>query len=284
MTMRERWLSRLLRWGGALCIFLSLAFLFILIVQILLQGLSSLNAQFLTSYPSRFPDRSGVLSALAGTLWLMGLTALISIPIGIMTAIFIEEYLPQGFWTRAFRLNIFNLAGVPSILFGVLGLAVFVRGFEMGRSILAGALTISLMILPTIIVATCEALRSVPGSIRQAAFGVGATRRQVVWGQVLPVALPGIITGVILALSRAIGEAAPLIMVGALTFVAFVPTNIFDSFTTLSIQIFSWASRPQVEFQQVASAGIILLLLVTLGMNALAIYLRIRSSKLRSSL
>lgn len=284
MTMRERWLSGLLRWGGALCIFLSLAFLFILIVQILLQGLSSLNAQFLTSYPSRFPDRSGVLSALAGTLWLMGLTALISIPIGIMTAIFIEEYLPQGFWTRAFRLNIFNLAGVPSILFGVLGLAVFVRGFEMGRSILAGALTISLMILPTIIVATCEALRSVPGSIRQAAFGVGATRRQVVWGQVLPVALPGIITGVILALSRAIGEAAPLIMVGALTFVAFVPTNIFDSFTTLSIQIFSWASRPQVEFQQVASAGIILLLLVTLGMNALAIYLRIRSSKLRSSL
>jgi phosphate transport system permease protein len=284
MTLGERIKSGLLEWGGALCIFLSLAFLLILIVQILVQGLSSLDIQFLTSYPSRFPERSGVLSALAGTLWLMGLTAVVSIPLGIMTAVFMEEYLPGGFWTRALRLNIFNLAGVPSILFGVLGLAVFVRGFEMGRSLLAGALTISLMILPTIIVATSEALRSVPAAIRQAAFGVGATRRQVIWGQILPVAMPGIITGVILALSRAIGEAAPLIMVGALTFVAFVPTNVFDSFTTLAIQVFSWASRPQVEFQEVAAAGIILLLLITLGMNALAIYLRIRSSKVRSSL
>jgi phosphate transport system permease protein len=284
LTLREKVKSALLEWGGALCIFLGLAFLLMLIIQILVQGLGSLDIQFLTSYPSRFPERSGVLSALTGTLWLMGLTALISIPLGIMTAVFMEEYLPTGFWTRVLRLNIFNLAGVPSILFGVLGLAIFVRWFGMGRSLLAGALTISLMILPTIIVATGEALRSVPAAIRQAAFGVGATRRQVVWGQVLPVAMPGIITGVILALSRAIGEAAPLIMVGALTFVAFVPTNVFDSFTTLSIQIFSWASRPQVEFQEVAAAGIILLLLITLGMNALAIYLRIRSSKIGSSL
>ena len=282
MKLSERVKSIGLEWAGVLCVFITLSFLFVLVVQTLVHGIGVIDFGFLSSFPSRFPERSGVLSALVGTAWLMSLTALVSVPLGVMTAVFIEEYLPQSLWTRLLRVNIFNLAGVPSILFGVLGLAVFVRYFGMGRSLLSGALTISLMILPTIVVATCEAIRSVPDSLRHAGFGVGATRRQVVWGQVLPVALPGIITGVILALSRAMGEAAPLIMVGALTFVAFLPTSPFDSFTTLAIQIFSWASRPQVEFQAVAAGGIILLLLITLGMNGLAIYLRIRSAKMRS--
>jgi len=284
MKRLERMKSIAFQWGGLLCVLLSLSFLFLLIAQIFQQGAGAIDGHFLTSYPSRFPERSGVLSALAGTFWLMILTALVSIPLGVMTAVYIEEYLASGLWARLLRINIFNLAGVPSILFGVLGLAVFVRAFEMGRSLMAGALTVSLMILPTIIVASCEALRAVPLSLRQAAFGVGATRRQVVFGQVLPAAVPGIVTGVILALSRAMGEAAPLIMVGALTYVAFVPTSVSDSFTTLAIQIFTWASRPQEDFQRLAAGGIILLLVVTLGMNACAVYLRIKSSRMKASL
>ncbi len=281
MRFWERIKAFLVSGGGILCVFLSLTFLFVLVSQVLIGGLSVLNWKFLSSYPSRFPEEAGVLSAIAGTFWLMSLTALIAIPLGIMTGVFLEEYLQRGFWAKILRINVYNLAGVPSILYGVLGLGIFVRAMGLGRSVLAGALTASFMILPVIIVATAEAIRAVPNSLRHAAFAVGATKRQVIWGHVLPSASPGIITGVILALARAMGEAAPLILVGALTFVAFVPKSVMDSFTVLSIQIFNWADRPQVAFHALAAGGIILLLLITLGMNAIAIYFRTKAVKPR---
>ena len=245
-----------------------------MLVSVGADGLGRVSGSFLNSYPSRFPEEAGIKSALFGTLWLMGLTALFAVPIGIGTAIYLEEFASRNWLTKVIETNINNLAGVPSIIYGLLGLTLFVRVMEFGRSVLAGSLTMSLLILPIIIVAGREGLRAVPPSIREAALAVGATPWQAVRFQVLAPAMPMMLTGVILALSRAIGETAPLITIGALTYVAFVPDGPLSPFTVLPIQIFNWTSRPQVEFARTAAAGIVVLLGVLLTMNAIAITLR----------
>ena len=251
----------------------------ILIFQVGADGLPWLDWKFLNNFPSRFPERAGVKSALYGTLWVVSLTALIALPTGVLAAIYLEDYAPKSRLTRIIDINIANLAGVPSIVYGILGLAIFVRFLGLERSVLAGALTMSLLILPVIIISSKEAIRAVPSSIRLAAYAVGATQWQVVRFHVLPAAIPGILTGVILALSRAIGETAPLIMIGALTYVAFVPEGPMDEFTALPIQIFNWTSRPQAEFHELAAAGIIVLLAVLLTMNALAVLIRYKGTR-----
>lgn len=257
----------------------AVALLALLVYQVCSIGLPWLDMQFLESYPSRFPEKAGIKSALMGTLWLVSLTALIAIPVGVLAAVYLEEYARPTRFTQFININIANLAGVPSIVYGILGLAIFVRFFALERSVISGALTMSLLIMPVIIIAAKEAIRAVPGSLRQAAYAVGATPWQVIRSHVLPSALPGILTGVILAISRAIGETAPLIMIGALTYVAFVPEGPMDEFTALPIQIFNWTSRPQEEFHELASAGIVVLLAVLLMMNAVAVYIRYRGSK-----
>jgi len=259
----------------------SVAWVGVLILGVLLfhvtwEGFPWLDMQFINDFPSRFPKKAGINSALFGTLWLIGFTALFSVPIGIGAGIYLEEFGNKNYFSRFVDLNISNLAGVPSIVYGMLGMVIFVRWFGLGESVLAGALTMSLLILPIIIIATREALRAVSGTIRQAAFALGATRWQTVYSHVLPQAFPGILTGIILALSRAIGETAPLIMIGALTYVAFVPEGPMDEFTALPIQIFNWASRPQKEFHELAAAGILVLLFVLLLMNSIAVIIRHR--------
>lgn len=273
--------SRLLRGQVfALLCFVSalvgLLLLGLLLFDVVAEGGSKVTPGFLDSYPSRFPDRAGVKSALWGTLWVMGITALFCVPVGVAAAIYLEEYARPTRLNRFIQTNIYNLAGVPAIIYGILGLALFVRGLQLERSVLSGGLTLGLMSLPVVIISTQEALRSIPFSIREAAYGVGSTRWQMVRHHLLPASLPGILTGSILALSRAIGEAAPLIVIGALTFIAFTPASPFDPFTTLPVQIFNWASRPQAEFQAVAAGGIIVLLGVLLAMNAAAILVRNR--------
>lgn len=258
---------------------LCMVLLAVLLVQATWEGLPWLDWQFVTDFPSRFPERAGIKSALYGTLWLISFTAAFSIPIGVAAAIYLEEYARASRINSLIEVSIANLAGVPSIVYGILGLAIFVRWLSLGRSVLAGAMTMSLLILPVIIIASREALRAVPASIRQAALALGATSWQTIRHHVLPAALPGILTGTILALSRAIGETAPLIMIGALTYVAFVPTGPMDAFTALPIQIFNWVSRPQQEFHQLAAAGIIVLLAVLLLMNAAAVIIRQRSQR-----
>ncbi|ABW18664.1 phosphate ABC transporter permease PstA [Alkaliphilus oremlandii] len=249
--------------------------LFLLIFQVLRTGLEWINWDFITSMPSRFPQKAGIFSALVGSIWTIGLTALFSLPIGVGTAIYLEEYADKRTWhNKVLQLNISNLAGVPSIVYGILGLTVFVRFFNFERSILSGALTLTLLILPVIIVSAQEAIKSVPNSLREGSLALGVTKWQTVTGVVLPYALPGILTGSILAISRAMGEAAPLIMVGAAGYVAFLPRGPMDSFTVLPIQIFNWTSRPQAEFQNIASAGIIVLMFLLLSANAVAIILR----------
>jgi phosphate transport system permease protein len=271
--------ARLFRALCAAMTWSAVVILAVLLVHITRQGIRWVDWQFLTSFPSRFPDQAGIKSALVGTLWLIGLTALISIPFGVAAAIYLEEYARRGKVSTFIQINIANLAGVPSIVYGMLGLVIFVRFLALGRSVLAGALTMSMLVLPVIIIASREAIRAVPSSIRQAAFALGATRWQTVRHHVLPSALPGILTGVILALSRAIGETAPLVMIGALTYVAFLPEGPLDSFTALPIQIFNWASRPQEEFHSLAAGGIIVLLVVLLAMNASAILIRQRTQR-----
>ena len=258
------------------CLLVGLVTLLTLLIDVLRDGLARLSGEFLTRLDSRLPTRAGIKPALVGTAWLMGLVALISFPIGVGAALYLEEFAPRNRFTSFIEINVANLAAVPSIIYGLLGLAVFVRFMNLGRSILAGALTLVLLILPVLIVASREALRAVPDSIRQGALAVGATRWQTAWYQTLPAALPGTLTGVILGLSRAIGETAPLITLGALTYVNFVPSDPLDRFTAMPIQIFNWVSRPQTEFQHTAAAGIILLLGFLLVMNGLAIYLRNR--------
>ena len=252
----------------------------VLLIDIGLDGLPRLSWDFVTSYPSRFASRAGILSALMGTLWVMGFTALFSFPLGVGTAIYLEHYAPKSRAMDIVQLNIANLAGVPSVVYGILGLTVFVRWFALDRSVLAGAMTMTLLILPITIIASREAIRAVPSSLITATYALGATKWQTIKKTVLPYALPGILTGTILSMSRAVGETAPLIILGALTFVAFVPgSNNFweaplDPFTVLPIQIFNWASRPQKEFLDTAAAGIVMLLIVLLVMNSLAIFLR----------
>jgi len=251
----------------------------VLVVQVCVDGIKWLDWDFINSFPSRFPEKAGIKSALAGTLWLISFTALISIPLGVCSAIYLEEFAKKDRLNNFIELNIANLAGVPSIVYGIVGLAVFVRFMQLERSVISGALTMSLLILPVIIIASREAIKTVPSTIRQAAFALGATPWQCVRDHVLPAAFPGIITGVILSLSRAIGETAPLILIGALSYVAFVPETPMDSFTALPIQIFNWASRPQQEFHGLAAAGIIVLMTALLTMNSFAIYLRYRTER-----
>lgn len=251
----------------------------LLLFGILRDGAGRLNWQFLQDFPSRFADRAGIKSALYGTLWVITLTGLIAVPVGVAAAVYLEEFAKKTRLTAFIQMNIANLAGVPSIVYGLLGLALFVRWLALGRSVLAGALTMSLLILPTVIIATQEALRAVPSSLREASYGLGATPWQTIRHQVLPAAFSGIMTGVILSISRAMGETAPLITIGALTYVAFVPQGLHDGFTVLPIQIFNWASRPQKEFHTAAAAAIIILLVVLFVMNSVAILLRYRARK-----
>ena len=251
----------------------------ILLFHVTCEGIQWFDLQFLSNFPSRFPEKAGIHSALFGTLWLMGFTALFSVPIGIGSGLYLEEFMHKNRFSRFIDLNISNLAGVPSIVYGMLGLVIFVRWFGLEQSVLAGSMTMSLLILPVIIISTREALRSVPNTIRQAAFALGTTRWQTTYAHVLPAALPGILTGIILALSRAIGETAPLVMIGALTYVAFTPEGPMDDFTALPIQISNWASRPQQEFHELAAAGILVLLLALLMMNSIAVYIRHKSEK-----
>jgi phosphate transport system permease protein len=256
-----------------------IVFLALLLFDILKDGAGRLSWSFISGFPSRFADRAGLLPALAGSLWTLVMTALISFPLGVGTAIWLEEYAPNNRFTRIVETNIANLAGVPSVVYGILGLAVFVRAFALGRSILAASLTLALLILPVIIIAAQEAIKAVPGSIRLGAYALGATRWETIRYQVFPLALPGILTGTILALSRAVGEAAPLILVGALGFVAFVPNSPMDQFTVIPFQIYNWVSRPQPDFHRAAAAASIVLLVMLLTMNAAAILLRNRYSR-----
>jgi phosphate transport system permease protein len=255
---------------------LALAFL---VADVLNRGLPWLDTQFLTSFDSRFAERAGIKAAIYGSVYMMAFTLLLALPLGVMTAIYLEEYARDSWLRQLIQINLANLAGVPSIIYGLLGLTVFVRWMGMGRSVLAGACTMALLVLPIIVVATQEALRAVPSSIRDASYALGATRSQTIWHHVLPQAFAGILTGNILAASRAIGETAPLITIGALTFVPFVPEHPLDRFTVLPIQIFNWTSKPQVAFHDLAAAGIVVLLAVLLTMNSVAIVLRNRAGR-----
>lgn len=253
--------------------------LVVLLADVLVKGVPQLSWQFLTSYPSRFAERSGLLSALVGTFSLALIVVVFAFPIGIATAIWLEEYARPGPLKRILETNIGNLAGVPSIIYGMLGLAVFVRALALQRSLLAGGLTIAVLVLPIVIINAQEALRAVPPSLRQASFALGATRWETVRYHVLPSAMPGILTGTILALSRAIGEAAPIILISSIAFIAFLPNSLLDSFTVLPIQIFIWVSKPQPAFHAIAASAIIVLLVVLLTMNAVAIVLRDRARR-----
>lgn len=254
----------------------------VLLFDLIRDGLPRLSWDFVVSFPSRLAERAGVWPALVGSVWILLLTTAIAFPLGVGTAIWLEEYAPNNRLRRIIQLNISNLAAVPSIVYGILGLAVFVRAMAFGRSLLAGSATLALLILPVIIIAAQEAIRAVPPSIRFGAYALGATRWQVVARQVLPQAFPGIMTGTILALSRAIGETAPLIVIGAVGYVAFLPEGVLDEFTVLPIQIYDWIGRPQQEFHELAASGIVVLLIVLLTMNAVAILLRNRFQRDRN--
>lgn len=290
---RDR-LFRLMTVGATSIGFIALA---VLITGVLIEGLPFLTLDFLDRFPSRKPELAGFKAAFWGSLWVIGLTTAITVPVGVAGAVYLEEYSGESRFQKLIELLIANLAGVPSILYGMLGLIAFVRMFQdttdptyflgiqlpFGRSVLAGACTLSLLVLPVLTIATREALRAVPDSLRKAAYGLGSTRWQCTRHHVLPAALPGILTGVVLSISRALGETAPLIMMGALTYVAFTPAGVYDQFTTMPIQIFNWAGRPQADFHSVAAAGIIVLLAVLLGMNALVVLLRNRAERSRIS-
>ena len=256
-----------------------LIMLAVLLIKIGMDGLHRISVDFFTSLPSRRFEKAGILTAWTGTLWIMITTALFAIPIGVGAGLYLEEYAKKGVWSSILEINISNLAGVPSIIYGLLGLEVFVRFFNLGESILSGSLTLALLILPIVIVSTREAIKTVPNTLREASYALGASKWQTVWLQVLPAASGGIMTGIILALSRAIGETAPLIVVGALTYVPFVPKSVFSSFTVLPIQIYNWASRPEAGFSINAAAAIIVLMLITFTMNGTAVYLRNRWQK-----
>jgi phosphate transport system permease protein len=259
-----------------LATFSAMAILTILVWRIGAQGWTWLNWNFITSFPSRVAERAGILSALVGSATIILLTVVFAVMLGVGAAIYLEELSPKNKLSQFIELNISNLSGVPSLVYGMLGLAVFVRLLGFGRSIMAAACTLAMMILPIIIISSREALRTVPPSIRLAALALGATKWQTTWHHVIPAAFPGILTGIILAISRAMGEAAPLIMVGGVTYIAFLPNSLFDSFTTLPIQIFNWAGRPQEEFQAIAAAAIIVLVALVLATNGVAILIRAR--------
>lgn len=246
----------------------------VLLWYIVQRGWDWLSWGLITNPPSRKPERAGLSIAISGTLWIISLTLLVAFPMGVASAIYLEEYAPKNRWTRMLQINISNLAGVPSVVYGLLGLGIFVQWLDLGRVVLAGALTMALLSLPVIIISSQEALRAVPPSLREAAYGVGATRWQVTASHVLPAAIPGIMTGVILAVSRAIGETAPLLVAGAAGFVTSKPSGFMDSYTTIPIQLYNWMSRPQADFRDLAAAGIIVLLALLISMNLIAILVR----------
>jgi phosphate transport system permease protein len=265
-------------WGIA-CTFIGLVLLVIFIGDILIDGLGRLSWDFITALPSRRPESAGIWTAMMGTAWVLVFTTIISFPLGVAAGIYLEEYAKKSHLANLLEINISNLAGVPSIIYGLLGLEIFVRVMNLGPSVLAGSLTLSLLILPIVIVATRESIKAVPGSIKEASFALGATKWQTIRNQVLPASFGGILTGVILALSRAIGETAPLIVIGALAYVPFAPKSPMDEFSVLPSQIFNWVSRPQQGFITNAAAAIIILLLITLVMNGIAVYFRNRWQK-----
>jgi phosphate transport system permease protein len=277
---------------GLMCLFFGLVTLIALIGDLAMTGVPRLSLEFFTNFPSRFPERAGILSAWVGTLCVMLVTACCAIPLGIGAGVYLEEYAPKNFLTGLIELNITNLAGIPSITFGLMALGLFVYRFDLGHSILTAGLTLGLLVLPIVIVTTREAIRAIPNTIREASYAVGASKWQTVAHHVVPYSAGGILTGVIIALSRAIGETAPLITIGALTFIAFLPTPpisteapflsmhwLMDSFTVMPIQMFNWISRPQEEFHVNAAATGVVLLLMTLVMNGIAIYIRYRFRK-----
>ena len=269
------WRDRIFFAGFLLAILIGIAGLAALFIDVLMDGLGFLNWKFMTTYAARKPLESGILAPMAGTVWVVGLTAIFTIPIGIGTAIYLEEFASKNRLTRLIELNISNLAGVPSVIYGLLGLAVFVQFlFNGSRNLTAGALTMTLLILPIVIIASQEAIKAVPSSYRDAAYAMGATRWQVVKTVVMPQAVPGMMSGIILALSRAVGESAPILIISSLVWVTFVPTSPDSKFTVLPLQIFTWVSQPQEDFRSIAAAGIIVLLLILLGMNAVAIWIR----------
>jgi phosphate transport system permease protein len=292
MIARHKRNDRLFALLGCLCLLMGLMTLALLFGQLLLQGLPRLNPHFFSSFPSRLPENAGILSAWVGTMSVMLVTAVTAVPLGVAAAVYLEEYAPKNWMTAIIEINVTNLAGVPSIVYGLLALGLFVYKFGFGQSILSAGLTLALLILPVVIVATREALRAVPGNIREAAYALGATRWQMVSGHLIPYSSAGIITGMILGLSRAIGETAPIITIGALTFIAFLPHSpvagsfpyisfewLKDPFTVMPIQMFNWTSRPEEAFQINAAAAGAVLLAMTLAMNGAAIWFRYRVRK-----
>jgi phosphate transport system permease protein len=275
-TSRRRLLDLTFQSLALAVLVIALGSLAVLVGDVVSDGAARLNWQFLTSLPSRRAADAGIFNALVGSIFVISVTAALSLPVGVAAAIYLEEYGGRSRIARLIEINISNLAAVPSIIYGLLGLGLFVRAMGMGRSVLAGAATLALLALPVVILSTREALRTVPKSIREGSYALGATKWQTIWHQVLPMAVPGILTGLILSLSRAIGETAPLITIGALTYVPFAPDSIWSPFTVLPIQIFNWVSRPQVDFHANAAAGIIVLLVLLVVMNATAIFLRDR--------
>jgi phosphate transport system permease protein len=271
--------DNLFRYVGIGCTLFGLLMLAFFLISVLKEGLPRLNAQFFSSLPSRKPEEAGILIPLFGTIWIMVLTSLIAIPLGVASGIYLEEYGKKNRIASLIEINITNLAGVPSIIYGLLALEIFVRILGLGKSLLAGSLTLSLLILPIIIVATREALKAVPKTIREASYALGATKWQTTWFQVLPASSGGIVTGVILAISRAIGETAPLIVIGAMLYITTIPSSPMDDFSVLPIQVFNWLSRPQKGFIINATAAIIVLLAITFILNGIAIYLRNRWQK-----
>lgn len=277
---------------GLLTLIFALLTLLSLIIDMALTGLPRISSEFFTSFPSRFPERAGILSAWVGSICVVVVTALMAIPLGVASGVYLEEYSKKNIWTRLIELNILNLAGIPSITYGLMALGFFVYYLKLGQSILTAGLTLGLLILPIIIVTTREAIRTVPSHIREAAYSLGSTKWQTIWNHILPYSSGGILTGVVIALSRAIGETAPLITVGALTFIAFLPTPpltteapfvsmqwLLDPYTVMPIQMFNWVSRPQEEFHVNAAAAGLVLLTMTLLLNATAIYIRYRFRK-----
>ncbi len=275
-SARRRLLDRGFQAVGLLVLLAALAALGALIADVWHDGIGRLSYDFITRFPSRRAADAGIWHALSGSVIVILVTALLSVPVGVAAAIYLEEYGGRSRLARLIEINITNLAAVPSIIYGLLGLGLFVRAMGMGRSVLAGASTLALLALPVVILSTREALRAVPGSIREGSYALGATKWQTIWHQVLPIAFPGILTGLILALSRALGETAPLITIGALTYVPFAPDSLWSPFTVLPIQVFNWVSRPQVDFRANAAAGILVLLALLLTMNATAVWLRDR--------
>lgn len=250
-----------------------------LIWDIASSGARWLSLELITNKASSTPEKAGLRPAILGTLWVIGLTALFAFPVGVGAAVYLEEYAPNNRWTRILKTNIANLAGVPSVVYGLLGLGVFVSWLTLGRTVLSGALTMALLVLPVVIIASQEAIRAVPPSLREAAFALGATKWQVARDHVIPAALPGILTGIILSVSRAMGETAPLLVVGAAAYVTFDPSGVMSKYTVLPVQIYQWAQRPQQDFRDLAAASIIVLMVLLLILNAAAIYLRQRFSK-----